>query len=177
MATTTRRIVIVALAIAAMTACTSHAQAQIRFRFRRPIRMVPVMPVTPVTPPVVVRPTIISQPAPFLGFDSYFDGAGELITAVQYGSAAWRVGLEPGDRVMAVDGVGLRYHGHGLQLLQNAAAVRGYVTLSVRDVHTGLVVNRTIGLGSSAVVVTHSSPGYVVRRNLTPSQILRRLPH
>jgi predicted metalloprotease with PDZ domain len=123
----------------------------------------------------VVSPTVVSQPVPYLGFSSFFDGSGEQITGVQYGSAAWRIGLEPGDRIVAVNGVYLRYHGHGLQLLQHATAYRGHVTLAIRDVHTGFVVNRTIGLGSTSMAVS-GSPGYVVRRGLTPSQILRRLP-
>jgi predicted metalloprotease with PDZ domain len=178
MATKTRRIVCAALAIAMVTACTAQAQAQLRFRLRRPVRVAPITPVAPhvLVSPTVVSPAVVSHPVPFLGFSSFFDGSGEQITGVQYGSAAWRIGLEPGDRIVAVNGVYLRYHGHGLQLLQRATAYPGQVTLAIRDVHTGLVVNRTIGLGTHSVAVTSSSPGYVVRRSLTPSQILRRLP-
>ena len=155
MATTIRRTVLAALAAAMVVACTAQTEAQIRFRLRPTVRL---------APRVVVTTPSVSYSAPYLGFSSYFDGSGEQLTAVQYGAAAWRIGLEPGDKILAVNGVPIRYHGHGLQLLR-AASVHGQVSLSVLDRRTGLVAHRTIVLGSSTTA--HSSASYIV----SPSHI------
>jgi predicted metalloprotease with PDZ domain len=172
-----KRTMFAALAATLTVAVAAPAEAQLRFRLRPSQRVVPRV----VAPPVVISPhvvtyqtaPIVAQPVPYLGFESCFDGSGEEITAVHYGTAAWRIGLEPGDRVIAVNGVALRYNGHGLRLLQ-AATYQGHVTLTIQDGRTGLLVNRTIGLGTRAVAVTSSS--YVARPSLRPSTILRRLP-
>jgi predicted metalloprotease with PDZ domain len=163
--------VLAAVAAAIVIVGSSQAEAQL-FRFRLRPR-VQVAPPVVVTSPAVVATPAIAHPTPYLGFASHFDGVGEHVNAVQYGSAAWRIGLEPGDRILAVNGVPIRYHGHGLQLLQ-AAAYQGHVTLAIRDWRTGLIANRTLSLASSTIAVTSGSA--VVRRGLSPSSILRRLP-
>ena len=99
MAPKIRTTVLAALAAALVFSCTSTTEAQIRLRLRPRVR---------IAPPVVVGSPVISHPAPYLGFSSYFDGAAEQVTAVQYGTAAWRMGLEPGDRILSVNGVPLK---------------------------------------------------------------------
>ncbi len=83
---------------------------------------------------------------PYLGFDSYFAPGGEHVTNVHYGSPAEQMGLEPGDRILAVNGVRLRYDGHWYQLVQRAA-YQGHVTLAIRDWRSGQVAYRSVSLG------------------------------
>jgi predicted metalloprotease with PDZ domain len=164
MAPKIRTIAVAALAAALVFACTSTTEAQIRLRLR---------PRVHVAPPVVVTSPVISQPTPFLGFSSYFDGVAEQVTAVQYGTAAWRMGLEPGDRILSVNGIPLRYHGHGEQLVRSAA-YRGQLTMAIRDRRTGLVTHRRVALSSQPVILGSS---YVVHKRSRPSlNILRRFP-
>ncbi len=85
-------------------------------------------------------------PTPHLGFDSYFAGNGEQVTDVHYGGPAHRIGLEPGDTIVAVNGVRLRYDGHWYQLVRRAA-YQGHVTLAIRDWRSGQLAYRTIPLG------------------------------
>ncbi len=169
MASRNRTVLAAALAATFVVACAVPAEAQILFRRHRGyIHMAP--------PRVIVAPQGVvthyaPAPVPFLGFDSFFDGTGEQVTAVQYGSAAWRMGIEPRDTIVAVNGVAISYAGHGEQLVRSAR-YQGRLVLSIRDYHTGLLVNRSLSLGQTAVVVSN---GYVIQRS--PSQILRRLPH
>lgn len=166
MAATIRNSVLAVLAAAAVVACTDCAEAQLRFRLRRSLRVAPRHIV--VTAPQTVHAI------PFLGFDSYFDGSGEVVTSVQYGSRAWNIGLESGDKVLTVNDVPLRYQGHGLQLLQGAA-YDGCVRLSIRDWRTGLVAYRTIDLGSSTIAPA-SSRMLIRPTGRATHRILGRLP-
>jgi len=85
-------------------------------------------------------------PVPKLGFNSYFNGFGEKVTFVRWGSRAGQIGLEPGDTIVRVNGVRLNYHGAWHQAMQNAAAM-GQVQMLIRDWRTGAFVHRTVWLG------------------------------
>ena len=166
MAATIRSTLVAAVAVALTVACTAPAEAQFRFRLRPTVR---------VTTPVVVTTPTVSYPVPYLGFDSFFDGSGEQLTVVQHGAAAWRIGLEPGDIILAVNRVPIRYHGHGLQLLQ-AASRRGRVSLTIHDSRTGLVTHRTIRLKSRAATLSSTSYGVVSYGVHTHHRVHPRIP-
>ena len=95
-------------------------------------------------PPVV--PLTQHGSIPRLGFCSYFDGAGERVTQVYYGSHAWNVGLEPGDVIVAVNGIRLWHHGAWYNAMAQAAA-HGNVVLAIRDCRTGYIVYHQLYLG------------------------------
>ncbi len=127
MAATIRTTALLALAATFVTLLSTQAQAQ---------------------PPQqrLLLPPGGGSSVPYLGFDSYFAGNGEHVTAVHHRGPARRIGLEPGDTILAVNGVRLRYDGHWYRLVQRAA-YQGYVTLAIRDWRSGQVAYRTIRLG------------------------------
>lgn len=90
-------------------------------------------------------------PVPRLGFSSYYQNGSEHVTAVRNRSLAWEIGLEPGDRVYAVNGRRLRYNGHWYSLMRRAAA-EGYITLAIRDWRTGRTAYRNIDLGGGSQI-------------------------
>ena len=92
-----------------------------------------------------------SYPVPRLGFASYFDGVGEHVTGVRPGSRAWRMGLEPGDIILAVNGYRVRYDGQWNSLMRRAAR-HGHVTLAIRDWRTGNTVYRRQRLGNGPII-------------------------
>lgn len=89
--------------------------------------------------------------APRLGFSSYFNGCGERVTYVIPRSLAWRIGLEPGDTIVALNGSRLSYDGAWYNLIA-MAAYEGHVTLAIRDWRTGRIVYRHIDLGTGPVI-------------------------
>lgn len=95
-------------------------------------------------------------PVPRIGFSSYFDGQGEQVTSVRSGSLAARIGLEPGDVILAVNGQRLTYDGAWYRLMSGAAK-RGNLTLAIRDWRTGRIAYRYVNLGGPTP--TMKSPG------------------
>lgn len=72
-----------------------------------------------------------------LGFNGNFIGYGIQVLGVQPYSTADRMGLEPGDVVIAVNGVRIQSYGHYLALINSTG---GFVQLHVQDVRTGSTV-------------------------------------
>jgi len=95
--------------------------------------------------------------APRLGFDSYFDGYAEVVTNVRWGSPAARIGLEPGDRVLAINGRRLRHEGQWYDEIRRAVH-EGHVTLAIRDWRTGRIAYRTHHLGGGPVITPKYAP-------------------
>lgn len=86
----------------------------------------------------------------YLGVDAYNTSTGVHITAVVPRSPAQRVGLEPGDTIVAIDGyqVGL-VNGRAYYLseeLQRLADRRGQVRLLLHDWRNGRLVNVDVNL-------------------------------
>jgi membrane-associated protease RseP (regulator of RpoE activity) len=82
-------------------------------------------------------------PLPKFGFASFNTGFGERVTNVRWNSRAARLGLEPGDLILSMNGIPLRYTGSWNDALRQAMYDGGFVRLRVRDVRTGFVVTRT----------------------------------
>ena len=92
------------------------------------------------------------RPLPTFGFNSYnVAGYGEVLTFVRYNSIARRMGLEPGDVILRLNGYRLDYHGAWRDALSQAVYNGGFVRLAIRDVNTGQVSYRQIYLPSSNV--------------------------
>ncbi len=127
----------------------------------------------------LVPPIGGGEAIPRLGFDSYFDGCGERVTAVHYGSPAWELGIEPGDKILAVNGVRLRYDGHWYELM-GRAAYEGHATLAIRDWRSGQVRYRTIDLGGGNPITPKSrvqqnrTGGISVPKSFVPNGNIRR---
>jgi len=84
---------------------------------------------------------------PRLGFCSYnVAGYGEVVTRVRWGSKAYRIGLEPNDVILSVNGFPLTYHGAWHQAVAQAAQTGGWLTLRIRDCRTGHIVHRSLSL-------------------------------
>jgi hypothetical protein len=85
---------------------------------------------------------------PKFGFASFnISGYGERVTYVRWGGLAARLGLEPGDTVLSLNGFRLTYHGAWNDALYRAMANGGFVRLRIRDVRTGHIAHRHIDLG------------------------------
>ncbi|HID76216.1 MAG TPA: PDZ domain-containing protein [Planctomycetaceae bacterium] len=85
--------------------------------------------------------------APRLGFSSYLvAGRGEYVLAVDPGTLAARMGLEPGDMVLACNDRPLVDRNDWHQALAGAAAAGGRLRLKIRDGRNGNVVHRTCRL-------------------------------
>jgi hypothetical protein len=81
---------------------------------------------------------------PKFGFSSStINGFGQRIESVRPGGRAARLGLEPGDVILSLNGFRLTYSGSWNQALSRALYDGGFVQLRVRDVRTGLVRVRT----------------------------------
>jgi PDZ domain len=90
---------------------------------------------------------------PRFGFASFnIRGVGERVTYVRWGGIASRMGLEPGDTILSVNGFPLTYHGSWNDGLYRAMARGGLVRLRVRDVRTGAIARREIYLGGGGGV-------------------------
>jgi len=91
-----------------------------------------------------------ASPVPELGFSSYVVcGTGEYVLAVRRGSTAARIGLEPGDVILALNGRRLASEGAWHQAMGHAAASHGRVTLEIRHGRTGTIDYRTCHLFSA----------------------------
>jgi hypothetical protein len=100
---------------------------------------------------------------PTFGFSSFnIHGVGERITHVRWGGLASRLGLEPGDMILSMNGFALSYHGAWNDALQHAMASGGLVRLRIRDVRTGHVAYRQTFLGGSGPIVGPITPKYHV---------------
>ncbi len=94
---------------------------------------------------------------PRLGFTSYHDGDGESVTGVRRGTTASRIGLEPGDVILAVNGYHLSHDGAWYRAMARAAR-QGNATLAIRDWRTGRIAYRHVFLGGRRP--TAKSPQY-----------------
>ena len=95
---------------------------------------------------------------PEFGFSSFnIAGVGERVTYVRWGGLASRLGMEPGDMILSLNGFRLTYHGAWNDALQYAVANGGWVQLTIRDVRTGRLAYRDTFVGGSHVVgpITH----------------------
>jgi hypothetical protein len=85
-----------------------------------------------------------------LGVHAYNTETGVVVTRVVPGSAASRTGLEPGDRIVTVDGFQVGFVGDLLyplgEELQRRAGRGGQVGLLIQNVRTGGLLNRTVRL-------------------------------
>ena len=82
---------------------------------------------------------------PRLGIVGHFHFShGMEVESVVYGSAAYRMGLEPGDNIRSINGRWLRTEADYFRALEHS---HGYVRLLVEDVHTGALVSRSAYLG------------------------------
>ena len=89
-------------------------------------------------------------PVPELGFSSYvISGRGEYILAVRRGSTAARIGLEPGDVILTLNGRRLTSERAWHQAMGHAAASHGRLTLEIRHRRTDTVDYRTCHLFST----------------------------
>ncbi len=105
------------------------------------------------------NPSPIYNDLPRFGFSSFnIQGYGERITNVRWGGIAQRMGLEPGDVILSVNGYPLSYHGSWNDALRQAVYSGGWVQLRIRDVRTGYLAEREIFVGDGGIgpVTPHS---------------------
>lgn len=121
------------LMVAVVVATVSSATADAPKRFHQPDRNSRLIP----------HPNL-----PQFGFSSFnIRGYGERVTHVRRGSLASRVGLEPGDDILTLNGHRLSYPGSWNDALFHAVSTSGFVKLKVRDVRTGRIAHRQVFLG------------------------------
>jgi hypothetical protein len=103
-------------------------------------------------------------PLPQFGFSSFtIGGVGERVTHVRWGGLASRLGLEPGDIIVSLNGYRLRYHGAWNDALYQAMSNGGWVRLAVRDVRTGHIAYRQTFVGGPVGPITpkfHTGGGF-----------------
>jgi hypothetical protein len=105
---------------------------------------------------------------PQFGFSSFnIAGVGERVTYVEWHGLASRIGLEPGDMILSMNGYRLNYHGSWNDALHRAMDMGGHVRLRIRDVRTGHVAFRQIYVGDGIGPVT---PKYHVARRGGPNR-------
>jgi hypothetical protein len=98
---------------------------------------------------------------PKFGFSSFnIRGFGERITFVNWHGRAARLGLEPGDVILSLNGFPLTYHGSWNEALYEAVAHGGLVRLKIRDVRSGRIAFRQTYVGGGYGPVT---PKYKVK--------------
>jgi len=104
------------------------------------------------------KPLLIAPEEPYchvlpkFGFSSFnINGFGEQVTHVRWGGRAARMGLEPGDIILSMNGFPLTYHGAWNDALRSAMANGGWVQLTIRDVRTGLLAYRQTHVGSGGI--------------------------
>jgi S1-C subfamily serine protease len=113
-------------------------------------RPIVVNPYATVVPPVVQQPIQPQFQLPKLGFSSqHIDGLGEQVVSVSWTSPAARLGLQPGDIVLSMNGYVLNYRGAWHDALYQAVTNGGYIQLAVRDARSGQIVYRETNLGSN----------------------------
>ena len=94
-----------------------------------------------------IRIAPVVRPAPRLGIEARVTNNGLLIEHVQYGSLAWRAGLEPGDKIREINGRHIHsMHDYQDALLDAQDFRNGRVRLLVENVrwHTGQSCNRFV---------------------------------
>ena len=84
---------------------------------------------------------------PQLGFSSYVvSGTGEYVLSVHPGSIAMRMGLEPGDVILALNDYHLRCEGAWDRAMARLPADQGAIVLRIRSGRTGEVAQRSCRL-------------------------------
>jgi S1-C subfamily serine protease len=87
---------------------------------------------------------------PKFGFQSTFgwnnEYLGEHVTHVQFGGPAGRLGLEPGDAIVGVNGRDLQTANCWYNAIERAADNDGWVTLKIVDGRSGRMAYRTANL-------------------------------
>lgn len=92
---------------------------------------------------------VAGDPVPELGFSSYrVSGGGEYVVWVRQGSTAARLGLAPGDLILAVNGHRLTSEATWRRAVGQATGGHGRVSLEVRDGCTQSVAHRACRLFS-----------------------------
>ncbi|TWT63768.1 PDZ domain-containing protein [Rubinisphaera italica] len=69
---------------------------------------------------------------PTLGFYGYQTYRGMVVTKVNRGTEAWKIGLEPGDIIVSIDGQHLHHDGDYTRAMRRAGR---HIDLRVKDVH------------------------------------------
>ncbi len=96
------------------------------------------------------RITAAGDPVPELGFSSYsVSGGGEYVLWVRRGSTAERLGLVPGDVILAVNDHRLTSEGAWARAIGQAAASHGRVSLEIREGRTLSITHRICHLFST----------------------------
>jgi PDZ domain len=105
-------------------------------------------------------------PLPKFGFASQtIYGYGERVTFVRWNSRAAKLGLEPGDVILSLNGIPLSYHGSWNDALRQAMLEGGFVRLRIRDVNSGHIAFRQTFVGGYGPPVEHYNTGYPVGPN------------
>lgn len=103
---------------------------------------------------------------PTFGFASQtIFGFGERVTFVKFNSRAAKLGLEPGDVILSLNGHKLTYRGAWNDALTEAMYNGGFVRLKIRDVNTGNIAFRQTYVGGVNGPVQHYNVGYPVGPN------------
>jgi hypothetical protein len=119
---------------------------------------------------------------PKFGFSSFnIRGFGEQITNVRWGGRAARMGLEPGDIIVSLNGYPLTYHGAWNDALRQATYHGGWVQLVVRDVRTGNYAYRKTFIGNGGigpvtphvVAYNHYDGGPVTKKSVPVAPMLQ----
>jgi hypothetical protein len=99
---------------------------------------------------------------PKFGFRSYnLGGVGEVVTHVQWGGLAWKMGLQKGDIIRTLNHMELAYHGAWSDALRHALFNNGgQVHLQIIDRNTGLVAHRQVSFGGFGNYGTPYVVGY-----------------
>lgn len=115
------------------------------------------------TPTIAAGPTnrLLIAPGepnglPKFGFSSStIHGFGQRIESVRPGGRAARLGLEPGDVILSLNGFRLTYSGSWNDALSRALYDGGFVQLRVRDVRTGLIRVRSTRIDFGGGPIEH----------------------
>lgn len=117
----------------------------------------------PIAPPI---------PPPRIGFHYILiPGYGYKIVEVMPFSAAARMCLDYGDVILTLNGYPMTYYGADIPVRARAAALDGWLTAYIHDVHTGLLVTRSANLLGPAMPPPTPPPypgGMVNGRPLPP---------
>jgi hypothetical protein len=96
------------------------------------------------------RSSVAGYPVPELGFSSYrVSGGGEYVLWVRQGSTAARLGLAPGDVILAVNGHRLTWEGAWHRAIGQAAGGHGRVSLEICGGRTRSIAHHTCHLFST----------------------------
>ena len=89
------------------------------------------------------------------------------MTYVKWNGRAAKLGLEPGDVILSMNGIPLTYHGSWNDALRQAILNGGWVQLRIRDVNTGHVAFRQTFVGGNCYggPIQHYNVGYPVGPN------------